>query len=120
MSDANDTSQPTSQRAFQNEDVKIATLVGTDGMLEGATFENCRILGPAILGLVDDTEFRDSGFGMAGTVDSILWEIPNGKKVVGVIGLRHCKFIGCQFESIGLAGPPELMRQWRRQLGGAR
>jgi hypothetical protein len=76
--------------------------------------------------------FDHVGFG--GEPDAILWEVPFRKVTeirsdgtessfyepafkIGVIGVRNCTFRNCRFRAIGIAGPPQLVQQFRQAVG---
>ncbi len=109
---------PTGTREFRNEVVRIAELTVNTVVLEGLTFQNCRLIGPAVViplrggGIVHCTFDAPEG------LDAIFWEIPEGRTwVVGGVGLVDCYFSACTFLGIGLAGPPRLREELERNFG---
>ena len=75
---------------YRNLVVKLPELAVTDDLLEGLTFENCHIIGPAVIvGL--GGEIRDCQFD--GSLDAFLWPFEDDRDVViGAIGLSD---VGC-------------------------
>jgi hypothetical protein len=103
-------------KTSRDQAVKLTDLVATDGLLEGFTFVGCRINGPAIVLVLDDTAIRNCDLGSPNS-EALLWEVPLSRRiVVGVIGARNCTFDRCTFANIGFAGPPSLMATFRRDL----
>ena len=95
-------------RHFRDDVVRLAALTVNTSRLEGYGFSNCRIIGPAILGILNNVTIAGSRFDAPG-LDAIFWEIPPGRgPVVGIIAVADCTFSNCTFENIGVAGPPEL------------
>ncbi len=107
---------PTGTREFRNEVVRIAELTVNTVVLEGLTFQNCRIIGPAVLVPLGSGSMQHCGFDVEqGGVDAIFWEIPPDREyVVGAVGLINCHFSSCTFVSIGIAGTPELRQELER------
>ncbi len=89
--------------------------IDEDGKMEGFTFEDCTIRGPAIFVLQECTVSNST---LRGDADAILWEIPLEKKVViGPILATRCTFEKCIFENIGFAGPPAFIEEIRKGSG---
>lgn len=96
---------------IRDDVVRIAELTVNTSTIEGYTFSNCRIIGPAILVLLDRVTITSAGFDAPG-LDAVFWEVPHDRgPVVGVIGVVNCTFSNCRFELIGIAGPPEMRAQ---------
>ena len=93
---------------FRNDVVRIADLTLNTSMLDGYQFSNCRIIGPAVLVLLDDVSIIGCTWDAPG-LDALFWEVPSERQVVmGAVGVARCQFSNCTFELIGIAGPPEL------------
>lgn len=100
-------------KTLRNRVVKIMDLVSKEGGLEGYTFLNCQINGPAVLAFLDAVRFQHNSFDTPDW-DAVLWEVlPSRPRVIGAIGVTNCNFDGCRLTHIGIAGPPELLRQFR-------
>jgi hypothetical protein len=93
-------------RKHRGEVIQFAALAGGETRLEGLTFTDCWIRGPAVLAPNDECEFRDPVF--YGTLEEIIWERPEGSGAIGAIHLHNCVFIDCTFANIGLAGTPKF------------
>lgn len=91
-------------RQFKNQVVRLADLIGTDPVLQSIRFENCRLLGPAILTLQENTEMVDSF--IHGSWEHLIWEIPETREAaVGVFILLNCEIVRCELSMIGFAVP---------------
>ena len=109
---------PTGNREFRNEIVRIAELTVNTVVLEDLTFQNCRIIGPAVLVPLAGGSIHHCTFDTSEGVDSIFWEIPATRtSVVGAVGLVNCHFSACTFVGIGIAGPRELRERLEADLG---
>ena len=95
-------------RQFRDEVVRLAELTVNTSTIEGQEFSNCRIIGPAILALLDRVTVSHCGWDAPG-LDAVFWEVPPERGVViGAIGVIDCTFSNCTFENVGVAGLPEL------------
>jgi len=109
---------PTADRQFRDEVVRIAQLTVNTVILEGLTFQNCRIIGPAVLVPQGQTSLVHCGFDTP-NVDAVFWDIPPTRSfVVGAIAIVDCTFSSCTFSQIGLGGPPELRQMLEQALSG--
>lgn len=102
-------------RRYSNQTIRISDLAVTDSVLRDLSFDNCHIMGPAVLALIDSVTLDSPAFD--GTLEGILWEIPEDKTVFGAIGLERCEFYACRFTAIGLAVTPELASKIRESVG---
>jgi hypothetical protein len=85
--------------------VDIVMVPRIGGLIEGKTFEDCTIRGPAILmGTGDNNHMDNCTFDYGhGDADSIMWFRTRLEEfVVGAIGLRNCTFRRCVFVGIGI------------------
>jgi hypothetical protein len=102
-------------KTYENRVVRITELVDVDGLLDGFTFVNCEISGPAV---VVPSGSRMSGNDPGAPPDSLLWELPGDRiQKVGVILARNCTFEECRFRNVGLAGPSDFVQSFRRSMG---
>lgn len=76
--------------------------------VEGKTFTDCLIEGPAVLMVLDDVSFDGCSMGVTGDPDNLLIK-PVGEKLTGVIPVRNCKFVRCEFLRVAYTGSPEFL-----------
>lgn len=88
-------------------------------MIEGKTFTDCLIEGPAVLGIGEGVQFDGCNMGTATDVRTLLLT-PRGPKAVGVIGFKDCRFVRCRFMQIGFTGPEDTVAEMERGLISAR
>lgn len=91
-------------RTYRNQLVRLTDLTVTDDVIDGVTFENCTLVGPAVIVMLQGCELRDSGFD--GPSAGVLWPLGDREFIVGAIGLVNCTLGGCRLQRIGLAYPP--------------
>jgi hypothetical protein len=100
--------------AFRNDVVRISDLTVNTSILEGYDFSNCRIIGPAVLALLENVSIVGCTWDAPG-FDAIYWEVPPTRPVVvGAVGVTRCTFSNCTFQQVGIAGPPELRAELER------
>jgi len=102
------TSPQTGNREFRDEVIRIAELTVRGPHIDGYTFVNCRILGPAVLAMVDHVDITHREF--EADMNAILWEIdPDSRPTTfGAVGVTNTVFSSCTFEAIGIAGTQDL------------
>ena len=94
--------------------VRLADLAVARATIKDRRFENCLILGPAVViptggGVISDCEFD-------GSLEETIWEIPENVGRIGAIGLDNTDFISCRFQGVGFAGPAEFVRYFSDSL----
>ena len=93
---------------FDGASVRIVNLAESSDVLEGFDFNDCDIVGPAVLAVLDHVTMTHNSFD--GDMESVLWEVPRTRtRVLGAIGIRNCTFRDCRFHRIGLAGTAEFV-----------
>ncbi|WP_350004373.1 hypothetical protein [Pseudarthrobacter sp. WHRI 8279] len=94
--------------------LRISDLTVTTSVIRDRIFEDCLILGPAVLALVGST-LEECIFD--GDVDALLWEIPPERlQIIGAIQMENCTFLRCRFQMIGFAGPKDFAELFRSQI----
>jgi len=90
---------------ISNQSFNIADLA-YNGLIEGRTFENCQIYGPAILmtggvvGFMHECRFE-------GHPNALVIETSN-KVLIGIISIKNCTFRRCVLRQIGIIGGKKL------------
>lgn len=90
---------------YRNQLVRLTDLTVTSDVIQGVTFENCTLVGPAVILLMGNGVMSDSGFD--GDAVGLLWPTHDRDHVIGAIALVDCSVIGCRLQRIGLAYPPD-------------
>lgn len=102
---------------YRDAVIRITELAGEQGVLEGFVFEGCDLKGPAVL-VPQGSNFANTS--LIGDPNALLWEIPPDRpQVIGAILVQNCTFEGCTFINVGIAGPPDFIRQVRQSLGSS-
>jgi hypothetical protein len=99
---------------YEGVPIRIASLpqLADTDVLDGAEFDGCQIIGPAVLAILNNVTIAYSG--IDGDFDSTLWEIPmTRQRIIGAIGIQNCRFTRCNFVRIGFAGPAAFVTQFR-------
>lgn len=102
---------------YESEVLRAADLFTTNGVVSGAKFVNCLIVGPAIVFFQDG---RLDGCGFLGDVDAFLYELPEAhSQIVGALVFVNCSFVDCRFERIGILVPAPRLAEVRASLSGS-
>ena len=100
---------------YRDQTVRLADLAALEDVLSGLTFENCEIVGPAVVVLLGDTKVADCHW--TGDADAVLWPAHGREQVVGAIGLKDCTITGCQFFRVGMLVPDDQLPMVRAGFG---
>ena len=87
--------------------------------IDGQTFRDCLIEGPAVLAVLDGCQFEGCNMGLAADVRSLLVK-PMGPLLVGSIPFSNTRFIDCRFFMVGFTGSDPVLEQFETMLLGAR
>lgn len=87
--------------------------------IEGKTFTDCVIEGPAIMAVMNRTHFDNCNMGAVTNPRSLLYR-PLGEKLAGVVGMSNCRFVRCRFVQVGFTGSDELLSELETMLVSAR
>ena len=95
------------------------TIRAGQGLIEGKTFIDCRLEGPAVIMPVGACEFDACDMGYSGgDVRNLLLAPVGAEKVIGVIAFRNCTFRRCNFFAVGFTGSPEFLKNFHAVVGG--
>jgi len=97
---------------YRNQTVRIADLTVISDLIQGVTFENCHVVGPAVFAM-DRCEFNNCSF--MGDVANMLYPVDRNW-FIGVVGLIECRFFGCRLERVGFTGPQESLANLLRSI----
>lgn len=88
------------------------TAIAGKPVIEGKTFIDCRIHGPAVLIPVSGCDFNACNLGDShGDMRNLLFKPLGLSKIVGGIPMKDCRFERCDFIGIGYSGSPEFLAQ---------
>ena len=99
------TSDQGPRKHYQGEVLLLAALPETN-VLEGVTFEDCKLRGPAVLLPDDGGSFVGCDWGGP---PNVVWWDRWPEEVAGVLKLRDCHFIRCQFFGVGFLGDADTI-----------
>jgi hypothetical protein len=110
---------PPDDKAYEATDIYLADLVDRSkvpSVLEGFTFRNCRIYGPALVYPFGAPNIF-IGSQLKHSAEAVFFEVPAGSQKVGVMALSACRFINCEIINIGIAGTAEQLAQVSMGVG---
>ena len=87
--------------------------------IEGKIFTDCVIEGPAIMAVMNRTQFDSCNMGAVTNPRSLLYR-PLGEKLAGVVGVSNCLFVRCRFVQVGFTGSDALLNELETMLVSAR
>ena len=82
--------------------VEAASISGVP--IEGRTFIDCVLIGPAILAMTEETKFINCQFGAVEGDERNLFVRPAGSRVIGAVSIGGCHIEGCLLNGLGLLG----------------
>ncbi len=103
------------QGTISGKEVLIYEVPRQGTVIRHKTFEECDIIGPAILCPLS-MQFDLCLFTYEGNPDAILWKIPEEKSTAGAILLEGCRFNHCKFIGIGFCGPKKTLAVFKQLL----
>ena len=78
-------------------------------VIDGKTFTDCVIEGPAVLMATDNVIFDGCNFGVAENPRSLLMQ-PLGPRVIGAVAFSNTRFVRCRFALVGFTGHPDFLK----------
>lgn len=85
--------------------------------IDGKTFTDCLIEGPAVVAVMNGTTFDNCAMGTTSDVRNLLYRPLSTTKLAGVVGMSNCRFVRCRFAQVGFTGSDDLLEQL---LGGVK
>lgn len=86
-------------------------------VIEGKTYRNCMIEGPAVLLPLGACNFDGCNMGDAqGDIRNLLLQPMGPQKVTGTVAFQNCQFINCQFIRVGFTGTPDFLASVQQVL----
>lgn len=91
----------------------LATVEGVNYTIDGSTFRNCTVRGPAVVTLIRTSASSGEVSIPHQDPKTVVIAAEEGRDVipVGVVAIRDCTFDGCKFEGVTFFGPAEHMEQ---------
>jgi hypothetical protein len=96
------------------EVIRLAEVADRNSLIEDMEFDDCELLGPAIVAPLDHVEIDGASFDAP--PDALLIEVAEDRLVVGVIGLRRVKIHNCRIRNVGIIGTPASIAEFRSGL----
>lgn len=79
--------------------------------IDGKTFTDCLIEGPAVMAVMNGTTFDNCAMGTTSNVKNLLYRPVGQDKMAGVVGVGNCRFVRCRFVQIGFTGSDGLLEE---------
>jgi hypothetical protein len=89
----------TTEHTHHSRDIWLPELSRVNGTVLEHKFVRCRIVGPTVVHLSDDTTFAGRNIALAASEWSF-WPTPEAGFRVGIIGMIACWFDNCVFDGI--------------------
>jgi len=96
------------------EIIRLVDRVGADSLISNGLFENVVLVGPAVIAPLENVRLQECSFDAP--PDVLFIEVPEGKQVVGVIGIRNSTFRKCEFRNIAIIGASDAIESMRKEL----
>ena len=97
---------------------RASVMTSQEPLIQGKTFTNCVIEGPAVLLALSGVSFEACQLGLTSDDPRSLMLMPMAKdRVVGAIAGKDCTFRGCQFFAIGYTGTDAFLDRMLQVLG---
>lgn len=102
-------------------DLYRANIQGGGGaVIEGRTFTDCFIEGPAVMLALEGVHFEGVNFGpTGGDMRNMLFRPMSERMAIGAIPVRNCTFRNCQFHTLGVTGAEALLKMLVEQVATA-
>jgi hypothetical protein len=105
--------------AYRRQTIRIPDLTLVSDLLLNLRFEECLLIGPAILVPLGDTTIAGSQFDAPGP-DALFWPIDEDRtEITGAIAAQSCEFHNCRFQRIGIGVPRSQMALYLKGFGMA-
>ncbi len=88
------------------------------GMIEGKTFEDCHILGPAVIHHSGQTSFYDCihDLPVISNPENTVYTVIPDHGILGVLPMNNCVFRRCKFSNISFVGNEQAGEIMKRQI----
>lgn len=108
----------TRARSYVGETIRLVDLIPqNEWTLRDVGFEDCDVLGPAIVYVENDVEIGHCEWD-APDESALYWPIgPDRQAITGAVVLEACSFSGCRMAGIGVAYSPDQESRIRAGFG---
>ena len=79
--------------------------------IDGKTFTDCVIEGPAVMAVMRGTGFESCAMGTTADIRTLLYRPLSDTRMAGLVGMSNCRFIRCRFVQVGFTGTDELIEE---------
>lgn len=93
----------------------IDLLLQGESSIRSKTFEECHLIGPAIIGFRGSVVLEACNWN-GPSMDAVFHEVPSGTTIVGPIGIVDCVFRRCNFRGIGMMGVKADVDKWKQSV----
>jgi hypothetical protein len=97
----------------------LEAAAATGKPIEGRSFVDCVLFGPAILAMTEETGFLNCQFAAVEGDVRNLFVRPAGGRVIGAVSIAGCHFEGCLLNGLGLVGDDEFIEAFIATLGSS-
>ncbi|MBF0665862.1 MAG: hypothetical protein IR159_10045 [Brevundimonas sp.] len=79
--------------------------------IDGKTFTDCVIEGPAVMAVMNGTVFDSCAMGATSDMRTLLYRPLSQDKMAGLVGVKNCRFVRCRFVQVGFTGSDALLEE---------
>ena len=79
--------------------------------IDGKTFTDCVIEGPAVMAVMNGTVFESCAMGVTTDMKHLLYRPLSQTKLAGVVGMSNCRFVRCRFVQVGFTGADGMLEE---------
>lgn len=79
--------------------------------IDGKTFTDCVIEGPAVMAVMNGTVFDSCAMGTTSDMRTLLYRPLSQDKMAGLVGVSNCRFVRCRFVQVGFTGSDALLEE---------
>lgn len=102
--------------SFDNEAIWLPSLAvqhwnAGQTVIDGKTFTDCLIEGPAVMAVMNGTVFESCAMGTTSDMRTLLYRPLSQTKMAGLVGMANCRFVRCRFVQVGYTGTDALLDQ---------
>lgn len=100
---------------LRNEKILICELASDKPVVKDKTFEDCELIGPAMIFLTGSTFMVNSSF--EGSFEKTVLILREKRWLMGVVAFEDCIFKRCKFLKVGIIASPGQEEKYRKGFG---